>query len=186
MAAILVTNRVWKIPCDSNVYYIEEINTLIDTGNLSNKELLKESLKEINANVLNVIFTHLHYDHIGNFDLFLNSNFYASSESIKAREKDSIGQILNQKINTDFNVELNDIANFKLPSHYTIINSPGHTSGSICIYDSKKKILYSGDTIFDDGYGRTDLPSGSSKQLAESLKNLSELDVKILCSGHDY
>lgn len=56
-----------------------------------------------------------------------------------------------------------------------IIWTPGHTPGSVCLYFPKEGILFSGDTLFADGVGRTDLSYSSSKDLQKSLKKLSKL-----------
>lgn len=55
---------------------------------------------------------------------------------------------------------------------WKIIHTPGHTEGSICIYNEAKKILFSGDTVFYHSYGRTDLPGGSEQKIAESLRKI--------------
>lgn len=54
---------------------------------------------------------------------------------------------------------------------FLVIHTPGHTPGSICIYFSGQDILFSGDTLFKGGVGRTDLPGGEAKQLEDSLRN---------------
>jgi hydroxyacylglutathione hydrolase len=81
------------------------------------------------------------------------------------------------------------------------IHTPGHTKGSICIFERNRKILFTGDTLFSDGWvGRTDLPRGNYKMLEESLKKLFkrfgkkeikisfpldfEFNVSVLCPGH--
>lgn len=51
-----------------------------------------------------------------------------------------------------------------------VLETPGHTPGSICFYSEKEGILFSGDTMFFDGVGRTDLPGGSEKKLRESIE----------------
>jgi hydroxyacylglutathione hydrolase len=51
-----------------------------------------------------------------------------------------------------------------------VLETPGHTPGSVCLYAEKEGILFSGDTIFFDGVGRTDLPGGSEKKLRESIE----------------
>jgi glyoxylase-like metal-dependent hydrolase (beta-lactamase superfamily II) len=51
-----------------------------------------------------------------------------------------------------------------------VIETPGHTPGSVCLYAEKEGILFSGDTLFFDGVGRTDLPGGSDKKLKESIQ----------------
>jgi glyoxylase-like metal-dependent hydrolase (beta-lactamase superfamily II) len=50
-----------------------------------------------------------------------------------------------------------------------VLETPGHTPGSICFYSEREGVLFSGDTIFFDGVGRTDLPGGSEKKLVESI-----------------
>lgn len=56
-----------------------------------------------------------------------------------------------------------------------IIESPGHTPGSICLYFPNDQTLLSGDTLFQMGYGRTDLPGGNMGQLIDSLERLFTL-----------
>jgi hydroxyacylglutathione hydrolase len=50
-----------------------------------------------------------------------------------------------------------------------VLETPGHTPGSVCFYGEKEGILFSGDTLFFDGVGRTDLPGASEKKLRESI-----------------
>jgi len=65
-----------------------------------------------------------------------------------------------------------------------VLETPGHSPGSICLYYPEKRALFSGDVIFQDGIGRTDLPGGDSRQLKESIKRLTCLDVEYLLPGH--
>jgi glyoxylase-like metal-dependent hydrolase (beta-lactamase superfamily II) len=70
-------------------------------------------------------------------------------------------------------------------SNFQLLETPGHTPGSICLYREKEKVLLSGDTLFRMGYGRTDLPGGDFHQLIASLDNLFTLpaDVRVY-PGH--
>ena len=70
----------------------------------------------------------------------------------------------------------------------SIIHTPGHTPGSICLYWPEEKVLLSGDTLFRMGYGRTDLPGGNMMQLIDSLNRLFELpdDVQIYPGHGDF
>ncbi len=69
--------------------------------------------------------------------------------------------------------------------HFEIIHTPGHTKGSICLYDAENELLFSGDTLFYMGFGRFDLPGGSAHELRDSLRRLFALpaDTQVL-SGH--
>ena len=70
-------------------------------------------------------------------------------------------------------------------SNFELLETPGHTPGSVCLYFPKDKVLLSGDTLFRMGYGRTDLPGGDFGQLINSLERLFELpsDVRVF-PGH--
>lgn len=74
---------------------------------------------------------------------------------------------------------------------FRILHMPGHTPGGIGIYNASEfnggtQILFSGDTLFAGGYGRTDLPGGSHDLLVQSIKNcIFTLDEKtIIYPGH--
>lgn len=78
------------------------------------------------------------------------------------------------------------MSNFKFQiSNISILSTPGHTPGSICLYWPKEKAIMSGDTLFRMGYGRTDLPGGNMGQLIQSLERLFTLpsDVQVF-PGH--
>jgi glyoxylase-like metal-dependent hydrolase (beta-lactamase superfamily II) len=66
----------------------------------------------------------------------------------------------------------------------SVIHTPGHTPGSICLYG--EKVLFTGDTLFRGSAGRTDLPGGNATQLLQSLKALAGLPplTRVFC-GHD-
>jgi glyoxylase-like metal-dependent hydrolase (beta-lactamase superfamily II) len=67
----------------------------------------------------------------------------------------------------------------------TVIHTPGHTPGCICLFSAPDKVLISGDTVFTDGaFGRFDFPGGSRQALAKSLERLVPLDVEGLYPGH--
>jgi len=125
--------------------------------------------------ITTVIFTHLHYDHIGNFDLFPNSAFYASEEEIDSLEADRKGTILNKDIEDKFRIKLRKLAESIGPLE--VIKSPGHTKGSVCFwytFFSKKK------------KGRTDLPTSAPDEMGATLMRLLDYNPQIIASGHDY
>ncbi|MDH7594114.1 MAG: MBL fold metallo-hydrolase [Methanomicrobiales archaeon] len=66
-----------------------------------------------------------------------------------------------------------------------VIHTPGHTPGSICLYQSEGQYLFSGDTVFTDGaFGRCDLPGGDLRALRRSIERLSRLKIEGLYPGH--
>jgi len=67
---------------------------------------------------------------------------------------------------------------------FLVIHTPGHSPGSVCLYWRQQKVLFTGDVVFNQSIGRTDLPGGSGRQLKESISRLAELDVEVLCPGH--
>ena len=70
-------------------------------------------------------------------------------------------------------------------SNFELLETPGHTPGSICLYWPDEKVLLSGDTLFQMGYGRTDLPGGNIGQLIDSLEHLFTLPADTLVyPGH--
>lgn len=68
---------------------------------------------------------------------------------------------------------------------FRVLHTPGHTPGSVCLYHEAEKVLFSGDTLFRAGFGRTDLAGGSMHQLLSSLRTLLALprDVRVY-PGH--
>lgn len=60
---------------------------------------------------------------------------------------------------------------------FTVWETPGHTPGSICFVSDEQLILFSGDTLFSDGYGRTDLPGGDEETMQKSLSRLSQIQT---------
>lgn len=56
-----------------------------------------------------------------------------------------------------------------LGREWQVIATPGHTGGSVCYYLKEDKVLFSGDTLFCESYGRTDFPTGSERELISSV-----------------
>jgi hydroxyacylglutathione hydrolase len=68
----------------------------------------------------------------------------------------------------------------------SILHTPGHTQGSVCLYVPEQSLLLTGDTLFAGSVGRTDLPGGNSVQLIDSIRSkLMALPEKtIVIPGH--
>jgi glyoxylase-like metal-dependent hydrolase (beta-lactamase superfamily II) len=57
-----------------------------------------------------------------------------------------------------------------------VMHTPGHTEGSVCLYEPDEGLLFSGDTLFAGGWGRVDLPGGDPDAMAESLSRFLDLE----------
>lgn len=69
---------------------------------------------------------------------------------------------------------------------WKVIETPGHTSGSVCYFVPEEKVVFAGDTLFLRSYGRTDLPTGSMGQIADSIQNkvFALPDDTVVYPGH--
>lgn len=135
-------------------------NILIDTSSKANEQELLQDLQELRIKpeqIDIILLTHKHYDHVGNLSLFKNAKIY-SAENIESLNK--IKELLEIKV----------------------IKTPGHTYDSLSFL--YKDILFSGDTLFYKGIGRTDMQESQPEKMQESLKKLKKLKYKILCPGH--
>ncbi len=57
---------------------------------------------------------------------------------------------------------------------FDVLHLPGHTEGSVCLYEERRSLLLSGDVLFAGSYGRTDLPGGNDEQMVASLARLAK------------
>lgn len=117
-----------------------------------------------------IILTHGHYDHV--------TDAFALSETINApvmiHKDDEAMMAYSTQKRADRILDSGDkleIGHWKLE----IIPTPGHSKGSICIYNEKAGVLFSGDTLFWKDHGRTDLPGSSQNEMENSLKKLFAL-----------
>ena len=67
-----------------------------------------------------------------------------------------------------------------------VMETPGHTPGSVCYYIPDEEVLLSGDTLFCESYGRTDFPGGSGSQMIQSIGRLLTLpEENLVFPGHE-
>ena len=163
-------------------------SAVVDPGEKSDE--LIEQIEKDGGKLEYVLLTHGHYDHIG-YAKQLADRFSAKIVTGEKENKFLSTPTLNLSVNHNIDLPafsadilLKDNETFMLgETEITYIHTPGHTSGGGCfIIDDT---LISGDTLFCESYGRTDLPTGSNSDMYSSilrLKNLSG-DYRVI-PGH--
>jgi len=193
-------NKFLGIGYSCNVYALIHGNevSLIDSGiSASLAEELLGGLSKIkdSLEVTNLILTHAHLDHTGGAATIVEKfspNVYAHFDEAEAIMEGDESRVLTFMFPYDYTpVEVTHIVNDsdRIPlgsgDELAVIHTPGHTSGSICLFDEQNKVLFTGDTIFAyGGIGRIDLPTGDAEKLINSLSKLSNLDVITFFPGH--
>lgn len=179
----------------TNCYIIQEENTketiVIDPAGEADKII--EMLEILDARLKYIYLTHCHGDHIG---------------GVKDLKNKMGGKVLIHRIDaeglSDKNITLTDyigMEDIELEAdsrvddedlihigniEFKVIHTPGHTKGSTCLYCKEEKLLFSGDTIFNGTWGRTDLPTGSFEDIIHSIayKLMILPDDVIIYPGH--
>jgi hydroxyacylglutathione hydrolase len=182
---------VWRNPQanNCNTYLIRgDKNILIDPGHLHLFDHVRMGLSDqglTSEQIDLVVITHGHPDHLEAALLFKPPTLTAISlaEMNFFREwTGPLGMASDSDFRADFFLQEGDL---KVGNHtFQVFSTPGHSPGSICLYWLEKKALFSGDVVFSQGVGRTDLPGGNGALLKESIRRLAALDIEMLLSGH--
>ena len=167
----------------SNIYVIgKDRATVIDTGVGNRANPIWPQLEEIGigpGNLRNIIITHAHHDHASGTFILLDR----SDPKVFIHSRDT-KYIATHFGNALVKVEEGDVIETELWP-LQVIWTPGHTEGGMCLYAKDQGILFSGDTVFSDGYfGRSDGESGDHQTLIHSIKKLTKLNVNIMLAGH--
>tara|TARA_B100001939_G_C16919327_1_gene608525 strand:+ start:688 stop:1332 length:645 start_codon:yes stop_codon:yes gene_type:complete len=187
-------------PFAENTYVVYDEETkdciIIDPGcyDSSEEKILFNFISSKKLVPKRLINTHCHIDHI------FGNNFVMKNWNIKLFTHKKEEELLNQSENiaksygfenyqpspkADSFIDEND--NIELgKEQFKIFFTPGHSPGHICLYNKKNNFLISGDVIFMNSIGRTDLPGGNHKTLIESIntKIINLPDETTIYCGH--
>lgn len=134
---------------------------IIDPGYAGEKFIKK--MRELSLSLQGIILTHHHYDHIGGVKKIqaeLNSKVYVHFlDGDKLKFKNMIFLENKQKLQLE-------------TEEFEIIHTPGHTKGGICILNMNNKTVFTGDTLFLDDIGRTDLADGDGWVMRDTMVDI--------------
>lgn len=157
---------------------------VIDCG-FEAEKIQKEAEKN-GYHITKIFLTHVHYDHSGaaeelakktRAEIFMNKK----SEEKRGKNVENGMWIIPKKTTPLFpedHIHIGEISG-------KVLSAAGHQSDHfLFLFDT---FLFTGDTLFIDSIGRTDLPDGNPEEMKKTLNNICTLDENIfLCPGHDY
>ncbi len=177
----------------ANCYFLIKGEDCLIIDPADDAPFILEELQRQRLNLVGMLATHGHFDHIGaagEIQLSFNVPLYILKEDqflidrLNETAKYFLGfdpHFIKPK-NTQYLAEKNfqfSVFNFQ------ILKTPGHTPGSCCLYIKEENALFTGDTLFKEGIGRTDLSYSSKEDLKKSLKKIFKLPKEtIIYSGH--
>lgn len=166
----------------TNIYFLKNTETgecvILDPGANAAK-IIEIAEKQLKAQPVAVLLTHGHFDHI------MAAREVAEHFGVKIYALEAERELLGDpqmNLSASFGMEI-CITKFVpvqdgehldfLDLDWQVIATPGHTGGSCCYYIGKtgaEPILFSGDTLFRESYGRTDFPTGSERLLLAGIQ----------------
>jgi len=184
---------LWSDPNsnNANTYLIEgSKRVLVDPGHEHLFGFVRAHLEELDLtpdDIDVVVATHAHPDHVESLRFFFSTRTLIAFPALELEfVRTEAPQYAPSLGLSDFEppillregvLEVGDLS-------LHVYHTPGHSPGSVCIYWPERKVLLTGDVVFYQSVGRTDLPGGSGEDLRESIQRLSRLEVEYLLPGH--
>lgn len=187
----------------SNCYMVvDKLIFLVDTGMPGNSgkiiKFLQENLNRQPEDLKTIVITHAHFDHIGSLNKLIKKTnakvaIHKGDEKVLSGIENQTGSALmrtliklmsliyrTQPVKADIILEDGDEI-----GDYRVIHTPGHTSGSICLYNSTSRVILVGDSLnYTKGKIVAPRIMEDRVQYNESMKKLVNLDIKTILTGH--
>lgn len=171
----MIVSKVVVGPFASNCYIVgSESNkegVIIDPG-ADAKEILK-NVKDLGLDIKLIVLTHGHIDHTGavkEVKKTTGAEVAIHTDDAKSLQEQLLGKLFGLSyppppppdwlLKDGDSIDIGDL-------HFLVVHTPGHSLGGICLLE--ERVVFSGDTLFNYGIGRTDMPGGSYSQLMNSI-----------------
>lgn len=172
-------------PVQVNCYVLWDTEThdgvIIDCGawNETEQKRLQEFIEGERITLRHALQTHMHFDHTMGAE-FINRQYglpptcHPAEQEVYASSAEMVMRWFHMDITNRMpqcQPTLSPSSVITLSStKIQVIHTPGHTPGGVCFHLPAQRILFSGDTLFRQGIGRTDLPGGSYSQIVNSIR----------------
>jgi len=196
-SAMQITERlhafIWNQMASNNcnTYLIDgSEKILIDPGHVMHFAHVRNGLAELGLGLNDiglVVLTHAHPDHLEAVRLFRGGLAKLAMHELAWQLIESFGPMIDPNMDISSyrpEIFLGEGEMTAGDTSLEVIHTPGHSPGSISLYWLQQKALFTGDLIFKDGLGRTDIPGGDGAQLKQSIRRVAEMDIEILLPGH--
>jgi glyoxylase-like metal-dependent hydrolase (beta-lactamase superfamily II) len=182
-------------PLETNCYVVGCEKTkqavVIDPGQKS-LQTISSLLEKENASLKMILLTHSHWDHIGGVKIlkthYPNANILVhetDAPNLKEPGSDGLPSFVPiEGVTPDAFLKEGDVINLGDLS-FKVIETPGHSCGSVCFFFEKQRVLFSGDTLFKGAIGNLSFPTSEPKKMRDSLKKLFLLPKEtVIYPGH--
>lgn len=177
----------------SNVYVVYDSGEamIIDAG--ASVEPIRDFVVANALKVKYIVLTHGHYDHVN----YIGDYLRAFEGAVAVCHEDEVSTLCDSEANVSVLFGKECVYNHDYTTvregdklcvgslSFEVMHTPGHTVGGICLYERNAGVLFTGDTLFHQGYGRTDFKGGDWHALVGSIRRILSLDGETrFFSGH--
>ena len=177
----LTSLTVGSIGTNCYIVYKEDTNAAVVIDPSDEAELVEARIAALGLEPRAILLTHGHFDHGGDLGRLLARwpvPVYCHPADRALPSWLTHGVRFDRELAEGQSLDFQGVA-------FTVLHTPGHTPGSVCFLWREGGVLFTGDTLFRGSCGRTDLPGGSWRQMAASLRRLAALPGDwTVCPGH--